>query len=497
MARDTYNTTMKKILKILSVSLFISALLLAAGIFLLDKAGIIPLGIIAHSFSKYHPLKREKLTPAEAIADTEEFFSTLERIHPDITANIGTDGYSKLKQWTTGEIQTKTDSNGKISVKDLAYILYYSAAAIGDGHTSLGWTYDLDFHSSKNHFPPFVVNYDSGKFLISSAMDKYLQGLEIVAVNDVPFANFIRPILARCSGETIVFKSSRFTRQQAFWWDFTGLFSNMTTFDLETRDPKGGITHNTQATINASDYSRLDQPNWIRTGIGLEIYDKKRIGWLSYPSFILSDAEKAELDKDFRKLRERGVQDLVLDLRGNGGGHSGMGDYILSYLTDKKFNQYSTVKIKLSPDYLKQYPQYKNICAQLGTTVSRKQREKDYPKPSWFFNGKTWLLVDNGTFSSAADFTATFRDYKLDKIIGYETGGLGISFGNIHFSKLTKSGIPYSVSYCQYFPAKPRPGDDKHGIIPDVPLSDKLLRPYEGGVQAFILDMIQKERKAY
>ena len=52
------------------------------------------------------------------------------------------------------------------------------------------------------------------------------------------------------------------------------------------------------------------------------------------------------------KIKEKNVQNLIIDLRFNSGGHSGMGDYLLNYLTSESYRMFSKMKIKLSEELL-------------------------------------------------------------------------------------------------------------------------------------------------
>jgi len=70
-----------------------------------------------------------------------------------------------------------------------------------------------------------------------------------------------------------------------------------------------------------------------------------------------------------------------------------------------------------------------------------------------------------------------------------------VCFGEALPMKLRNSGIRYSISDKQFFSPKPRPGDDKHGVLPDIELTDELLRPYRGDTHRFVLARIARERK--
>ena len=135
--------------------------LTAAGVYL-QRSGVINLGGLnagmaaERLMAEYNPFRTKNLTLKEARQDTDELFASFERVHPDVSANIGKAEYEKLKLWTSEEVAKKA-AGGKLSVKDFAYILYYSAAALRDGHTRIGWHYRPDGQKREKLFPPFVV----------------------------------------------------------------------------------------------------------------------------------------------------------------------------------------------------------------------------------------------------------------------------------------------------------------------------------------------------
>lgn len=83
------------------------------------------------------------------------------------------------------------------------------------------------------------------------------------------------------------------------------------------------------------------------------------------------------------------------------------------------------------------------------------------------FNGKVYLLTSAQTFSSAADFAQCFSYYKRGKIIGEETGGLVVSYGDIVSHQLPNTKLPITISSKLYYNVGTK-ADDWHGAIPDI-----------------------------
>ena len=450
----------------------------------------------------------KRISQAEAVEDVQQFFSTMQRVHPDLLAKVDLKEYLNLKQQTMDEITKKLDTDGKIGVKDLAYMLYYASAFFQDGHTSVNWQFQSNGTNSPGKlFPPFRLRYDNGRFLVASSSDKSMEGLEVRSVNGKPIQEFLSPILDSCSGETLVFKANRFTNIQTLWYSFSGLLASTPSLDLVLRDSQGKRSERSVETLALADFDKVENKSLFRLkqrlseGTHIRFLDSDKIAHFVYPSFKYNDEEKKKIDGIFADIKSRGTQDLIIDIRGNGGGTSNIGDYIFSYLYDGKFTPFSKIRIKLSEDVLSSVAKDWKVPKDAeieGLIVTWEIGDQSFPtKPQSFFRGRTFLLVDNGTFSSATDFAAMFRDYEVGKILGYETGGLPCCFGDVYSFNLKNSGISCGVSWKQFFGPKPRPGDDEHGVLPDIPMSDMTLKPYlkeDDPVLAFTLDHIKKTR---
>jgi C-terminal processing protease CtpA/Prc len=137
-----------------------------------------------------------------------------------------------------------------------------------------------------------------------------------------------------------------------------------------------------------------------------------------------------------------------------------------------------------------------SLKGQVITDISSVEDNKQ-DKPDAFFKGKIYLLIDNGVFSSGVLFASTFRDYEIGEIIGYETGEVPESCGELLWRHLQNSQIVFGVSCKKFYPPKPKPGDDEHGVLPNVPITDEILSKYKSSpdpVLAYTIDRIKSQR---
>lgn len=484
-----------------------------------STAGVVGINEVFHGPHSYHLFSGKELVSegdydatfrfaarrlplSDAVADVEQLFASAERVHPDLLSKMTFADYSDLRKWTVDEIGRRLDAEGTIGIRDLAFVLYRTLAAFGDGHTSLHWSKVVNQENSQGvRFPPFVIEFRENAFWIAGAGDPAIVGSRIDTVDGAPAETFLRPILERCSGEILAFKASRFVNKQPFWWWLTKALEGHDELVLSTVDGAGVATTRRLPTSDYDAFAELVR-TWRRGRPerpqgGLTYHDGGRIAHFVYSSFVLSDGEKTRIDGVFRELHAKQAEDLILDIRGNSGGNSEMGELILSYLTDRPFRSFSKVRVKVSPESQATYADERRFAGHEGLIVTYRVEEKSRVRPETPFGGRVTLLVDNATFSSAADFAVMFRDYEIGEIVGYETGGLPISFGDVLTLSLDNSRIPYGVSYKQFFGPRPRPGDDEHGVIPDIVGTRELLTPHRGAQDPlldFVVDRLAKTR---
>ncbi len=436
-----------------------------------------------------------RISAESAEADVGQFFASLERVHPDLLARMGADEYVALQRKVAAQVRARLDAAETIAIVDLARALYRAAAAFGDGHTSVHWRGSLtESSAAQSSFPPFRLEYRNGEYWIEAASPPDLVGQRIVAIDGVATGDFLEPVLALCSGETEPFRASRFVHNQSFWWWFTGLVNARQEIELSLVTGDGEAEERTVATVGLDRFSKLEVPTTRAVPTqDVTYYAEDAVALFPYRAFRFSDAEKQRIDRVFREVIDRGAADLIIDIRGNGGGHSGMGDFIFTYLTSEAFRSFSKIRVKLSPDLIEGSDYWRQYADLEGLVVTEAVAEVRHEQPEAAFGGRVTLLVDNATFSSASDFAAMFRDYSIGEIIGYETGGLPTSFGDVMTLRLDHSRISYGVSHKQFFGPRPRPGDDQHGLFPDVPMTEGALAPFRDAddpVLAFTLARI-------
>jgi len=189
-----------------------------------------------------------------------------------------------------------------------------------------------------------------------------------------------------------------------------------------------------------------------------------RVGIIEVPSFYQDFDARSRGEKDFvsttrdvrrliEELEAEDVDGLVIDLRGNGGGH-------LSEAT------------ALSGLFIESGP-----VVQLRDTNGRIEVLKD-PEPSKVYDGPLVVLVDRYSASASEIFAAAIQDYRRGIVIGQQTFGKGTVQNLYVLDQYTRKDLEpglgqLTLTIGKYYRVT---GDSTQhrGVIPDIELPSLL-----------------------
>lgn len=193
-----------------------------------------------------------------------------------------------------------------------------------------------------------------------------------------------------------------------------------------------------------------------------------------------SDASfKKFLRKSFSELKEKEVENLVIDLRDNEGGQDKRGAQLLSYLMDRKFSYYdrleATTDKKYSFDGHADLPGFYGFLRMMlkrtdsGAFLWKHHKNLKVQKPARnHYDNKVYVLVNGASFSVTSEFAAAAHYLDRATLIGEETGGgyYGNNSGTFVIVKLPNSRLNIGIPMLGYYMAvKDYPYPD-HGVIP-------------------------------
>ena len=289
----------------------------------------------------------------------------------------------------------------------LAYywVLKQFYAQLQDGHTDV-WTTTSPLTDSVNARPPVLAQLVEGRVLVQQVRQDSLQqtgivpGLEITRINGQPtvaYANqYIRPYQSGSTPQNVDVQTYAYNLLRG---------SKQQPIQLEFRDAQGKT------------FTRL----LPRSGYAkLKAAESAHLQFLP-GNYAYLQVNEFESDQGFRRFVAgfdsiQASNGLIIDLRRNGGGDSGNGYRLLSYLTDK---EYRTGRY--------QSRQYSAVGRARGDQVHFEGVDTaSYAPPAGgqkLYTKPVVVLISGMTFSAAEDFCSAYVGLNRGALIGEPTGG--------------------------------------------------------------------------
>ncbi|MCJ8210544.1 S41 family peptidase [Mucilaginibacter sp. RS28] len=200
------------------------------------------------------------------------------------------------------------------------------------------------------------------------------------------------------------------------------------------------------------------------------------VGYLKSCSFSVSDAKldsvEKQIDAIFKQIKQDRVTSLVIDVSQNGGGNSSVGNMIIDHFNKKPYKSYQC-NWKRSDDYLallKQYHLNDQFYASqpIGKIIHFDSETASPPaNDSTRFNRKVYVVVGDGTFSSAIMFATVIKDNQLAKLVGKAPrNGHPNHFGELYQTRLPYSGLVLRFGVKEWI--RPNGKDVENRLTPDI-----------------------------
>lgn len=382
-------------------------------------------------------------------------------------------------------------------VSDLGIFCSYLQSIISplnDGHTQLaaGLSTDLIY--------PIYLMFDTKESAYVLAIeDDYKESLgkRVSLINGKPVSELLAKAHKQISGDNEIFKNDKLSNklQIKAFWELCGYTDDAITLTFED---------NTSVTISAVSLHGIsleqldlefDSPIAVKeVPFYYEVFDSLNVCYLQFNMCYdaLNYPQLGQRFDDFvegmmAEIDAKSVNTLVVDVRYNGGGNSGLCDLLLSYLTD--YNQMKNIgcKVRMSELLLTRQPNLAGVELNDGTKpgfgdvfdfweVKRDASEQagsDHRlnfDPEKIFKGDVVFISGRKTFSSAGLLLTLARDNNVGIIIGEISGHRPSHFGDVLTFSLPNTGTKATVS-CRHFTRPDESLNDEIELVPDVVLN--------------------------
>jgi C-terminal processing protease CtpA/Prc len=294
-----------------------------------------------------------------------------------------------------------------MSVSDVYRAFYPLVQVLNDAHFSIHLSHNYKDPVGTLYFPIEVIINNNQLFVDKnlSSNTAIKRGDEIISINDMPVKKIIEKIR---SGDIKMENEENFFErwnEDVFSFRLNSLFGSRTKFSIQTKEQKivdlVGISEEKFVELSKSSDSiyafkiindGIEKTGYIR--IGSLIWDNDH----SEQKNILDSF----LQTSFKKIRKDSIQHLILDIRNNLGGSTVLARDVLDYVTDSPYTLGLGEDNFINGKITRVYDLTLYVPAKL-----------DYK-----FSGKTILLTNVLTYSSAHMMAVGFKYYHLGITVG-------------------------------------------------------------------------------
>ena len=422
--------------------------------------------------------------------DIDTLAKYIEETHPNAFYKYTKDQFLKEAEGI------KSIINRPLSIFDFYLLTAPLVAKLQDGHTTIKFPQEEYFKENPTLFPYNVKLSSEEPFItivrpFRTMPDDIPANAEVLAINDFDAKKIVKDIIKLNSGESDNFRADM--GSNFFYFYLNTLYGGLNNYftvkyktDEKTERKKiNGIKYDSLVKRQSQDTSKAAKIS--HDDYAMKLMPEIKTAIIDFESF--NDLPKFEIfiKSAFEQIKANKIENLIIDIRKNEGGNSAIGDEFFQYISPVPFSQYEKAKIKYSTLQKETYKMRYEKTKDRSWRDTRKKPnglvEEITSSPIKLcrnplrFNGNVYLLTGISTFSSAGSFAQCFQHYKMGKIIGEETGGWIIHYGDVINATLPNSKLGMIISHKIWYEIGAKE-NDFHGTIPDIKMASEKALDY-------------------
>ena len=416
----------------------------------------------------------QTLNKQQALEDLNTLRQNLEEFHPGFYRYTTADSMAYYYQLAENRLKNEQPTHDLY--KEVTYVL--SKVRCGHTRPSLPQEPNDAFKQSQS-FLPLSVRFLGERLYIDDLRTNegdLERGDEIKSINGRSMAEITDLIFDHLSGDGFI-KAGKYRQAERYFRYYYQLYlaNGADAYRLEVSKQNGRDVSVTVTGERWDDLLSLDKPLPERAVLTLE--HGSDYSYMKIDTFVSYYLRNAGLDyedflaESFAELKQKRVKNLVLDLRGNGGGDDNYGALLVSYFADRPFRYFDRIEVT------KAYEGYGNI--ESGEEFNRMTSHKGlgtWQPQDERFDGEVYVLTDGWSFSTCADVATVLHHHQWATLIGEETGGGydGNTSGYSRTLTLPHSKIRVNLPMWMYTTANLGHAYEGRGAIPQYEIAQSL-----------------------
>jgi hypothetical protein len=438
----------------------------------------------------YNPAR--KYSPEELKEDYQVFRNVLEESHPSLYWYTPKDSVDRY--FDAGATRL-TDSLSEYKFRN---VLSYVVAKIRCGHTTIRGSRGAVRYADRTRtvsFPLSIKAWEDTVVVTSNLSSKdssLARGVLLRSIDGRPMRTILDSLFQYLSADGYNTTHKYQTVSNA------GVFRNMygTIFGLRARTPvefmdsSGAIVKKTIGLyVPFVDTTKKKKPlppskkerrtMLLQSMRNMHVDTTLNTAFMEVDAFSKAYRLRSFFRKSFRQIRRDHIANLVVDMRGNGGGSVTLSNLLTKYIADKPFKIADSLYAVSSKSHYSRYMDNYFLNRLFFIFMARRKKDGLYhfryfehryfkPKTLNHFGGCTYILTGGNTFSAASLFTKALKGQENVVIVGEETGGG--AYGNtawlIPDVTLPNTRVRFRLPLFRL--VVDRNEQKGHGIMPDV-----------------------------